>query len=228
MVTSAILQRTFHIKYDYAPGHAFTTGTAFTFEQENVQFLATTAHTFPYVENRAELYFSVMRHGEWHAVKSKIFIHPITRIDIAVLTLPADISPRHEIELGVGQLFLSQDAYFLGFPYQKFMLDTEDVNNGFPFPYVRRGSFATIPFRQDELELIYVDGTNNPGFSGGPCVFNKIGSQQHTVCGLVKGYFPHEVQIETPFGDKYFFNANSGLVEVHSIRHLLEMFPLDT
>ena len=39
MVTSAILQRTFHIKYDYAPGHAFTTGTAFTFEQENEKSL---------------------------------------------------------------------------------------------------------------------------------------------------------------------------------------------
>lgn len=215
MVTSNILQRTFYIKYE-----TFS-GTGFTFERNGVQYLATTSHTFPFTENGQELNFSIMRNNEWIDMESRIYKHTERSVDIVALTLPRDISPRNLINMAT-DLFLSQDAFFLGFPFGKFMEDVSYINNGFPIPYVKKGIFSTVPFNHKNVELIYIDGTNNPGFSGGPCVFIPHGQTVPTICGVVKGYLPHEIDVKTPFGG-YVFEENSGLVEVHSIRHLNEI-----
>ncbi|MDH5414823.1 MAG: serine protease [Nitrospirota bacterium] len=216
MVPSNILQRTFYIRYE------IYLGTGFTFERNGIQYLATTSHTFPFTEDRQELDFSIMRNNDWQVIHSKIYKHTEKSVDIVALTLSQDISPRHPINMGTNNLFLSQDAFFLGFPFGKFMEDTAYLNNGFPIPYVKKGIFSTIPFKLKNLELLYIDGINNPGFSGGPCVFIPHGQTVPSICGVVRGYLPHEIEVKTPFGN-YTFEENSGLVEVHSINHLNEI-----
>lgn len=217
MVSSNIIQRTFFIKYE------IYSGTAFTFERNNRQYLVSTSHTFPFSENGQSIDFLLMRNNSWLTISSRIFLHPNSSVDIAVLELPEDISPRHPINFGTKALFLSQDAFFLGFPYGKFMEDTTYLNNGFPIPFVKKGIFSTISFYNKDLKMLYLDGMNNPGFSGGPCIFNPIGGgTTPTICGVVKGYLPHEIDVKTPLG-VYTFEENSGLIEVHSIDHLDEI-----
>jgi len=146
-------------------------------------------------------------------------------VDIAILTVDEDLSNRLLARMTIGGVLLSGDAYFLGFPYGKFMEDTAYLNNNYPTPYIRKGIFSTLPFTKDGVEMFYIDGMNNPGFSGGPCVFIAAEDRATfipSVCGIVKGYFPHEREVNTPFGP-YSFEENSGLVEIHSIRHLNEI-----
>jgi hypothetical protein len=216
MVPSNIIQRIFYIKYiNYL-------GTGFTFERDNKQFLITARHIFPFSEYGQDVKFSIMHNNNWKELDSKIFIHNNPSVDIVALQLPHDISPRNKIDYGQSHFFLSQDAFFLGFPLGNYMEDVKYINNGYPVPFIKKAIFATIPIEKSEVKLFYLDGINNPGFSGGPCVFVEGHKKTPNVCGVVKGYLPHKVNIKTHFGD-YPFEENSGLVEVHSIQHLFEM-----
>ena len=165
MVNTHSLYRTFYIRYQ------IYLGTAFTFERDAIQYLATVGHIFPHAQNGDEIEFSIMQNNARINFNSKIFKHPDLAVDIAILTLPNDISNRYPINLSIANLKLSQETYFLGFPLGRFMEDTSYLNNGYPIPFVKKGIFSSLPFHKDGLQLMYIDGMNNPGFSGGPCIF---------------------------------------------------------
>ncbi|MGC4099770.1 serine protease family protein [Ferruginibacter sp.] len=226
MVTRSVLQRTFYIKYQVSDQYS-TLGTAFTFEINNVQYLATTSHSFTFTEHCQELDILIMRNNEWETIHSKIFKHPKKAVDICILALPNDLSPRHFVEMTDKGVQLGQDTFFLGFPYGKFM-DVE-INNDYPIPFVKKGIFSSILIGGQnpppDVYSFYLDAMNNPGFSGGPCCFIPAGKNLPAICGIIKGYHPHEIEVKTPLGN-YTFEENSGLVEVHSIHHLFEI-PLD-
>jgi|688.fasta_scaffold106794_3 hypothetical protein len=216
MPTRDILQRTFYIKYlNY-------TGTAFTIERNDKQYLVSTSHTFPFAENGDVLKISVMRYNVWNEIEVKIFKHSNTQVDIAMLQLNNDISPRHFNKTGREGLVLGKEAFFIGFPYGNFMDDATAVNDGYPLPFVKKGVVSALYFHHGTPERIYLDGINNPGFSGGPCVIRLNPNDVCTVFGVVKGYLPDNVDVKTPFGE-YSFNQNSGIVEVHFIRHIDEI-----
>jgi len=216
MVTSNILQRTFLIKYH------INIGTAFTIEKKDKQFLVSTKHTFFFCKSGDEVKFNIKRNNEWNEVTARIYFHKSNSVDIALLELAHDISPRHPINIGTKGIILSQDAFFIGYPYGRFMEDTGYINNGFPIPFVKKGIFSTIPFSTGDNQIFFLDGINNPGFSGGPCVFTNQDKQTPTVCGVVKGYLPHEIDVKTQLGN-YTIEENSGLVEVHSIDFINEI-----
>lgn len=222
MIARNILQRTFHIKYQVDSEAVFSTlGTAFTFEREGKQYLATASHSFPFTEHEQTLDFLVMFKNNWICINSKIYKHPNKHVDIVALALPKDISPRLEIKMIGKGLIIGQDCFFLGFPYGKFM-EAKDANNGYPLPFAKKGICSSIIRDDDNVVRFYLDGMNNPGFSGGPGIFVPSGEESPAIFGVVKGYLPHEVEVKTPFG-QYSFEENSGIVEVHSIAHLDEI-----
>jgi hypothetical protein len=147
MVPHRIIQRTFYIKY-----HHFL-ATGFTLEIENRQFLVTGSHTFAFAHNGDSLEFEVMKDGKWQKFKSTLYKHPNPKVDVAALSLNEDLSPRHAIRYGTNNLYLSQEVYFLGFPYGKYMVDSSYANNGYPIPFVKKGIFSTIPHDQDGVTL---------------------------------------------------------------------------
>jgi hypothetical protein len=215
MVTRVILERTIFIKYQ------IYTGSAFTFERNEIQYLATARHLFPFIENHEKVTFSIKWKNEWHEIPSRIHKHPNDLVDIVILELPQDLSPRREMKLSAADVFLSQDAFFVGFPLGRYMEDANFINDGYPLPYVKKGIFSALMFNVVP-HIMYLDGINNPGFSGGPCVYRLQDEKIPTICGVVKGYVPHQIEVKTPFGS-YPFTENSGLVEVHSISHLDEI-----
>jgi hypothetical protein len=219
MMLANVQQRTFRFKWEHY------TGTAFTLEREGTQYLVTTTHTLPYPKDHEEIEFSIMRNNEWQVINSVVHKHPNTEVDVVILTLPQDISPRPEIILK-GDTILGFDTYFLGFPYGRFMDDKSSINNGFPIPYIKKGILSAFPAQGEDVRKFFLDGINNPGFSGGPCYFISPGQRAGrfipTILGVVKGYVPNQIEIEGPLGT-YFYEENSGLVEVHDITHLNEI-----
>jgi hypothetical protein len=219
MITTNILQRTFYIRNQQY------LGAGFTFEKNDSQYLASVSHTFPFTEHGQQIEFSIMRGADWVTMSGNILKHPNPDVDIVIIALTSDISPRLPITLAMQELILGREAFFLGFPLGNFMEDTQYLNDGYPIPFVKKGIVSTMPIKKNDLLLFYLDGINNPGFSGGPCVFPRVGAGGPIVCGIIKGYLPQKIEVNTPFGD-YGFNANSGLIEVHSINHLHEI-PLE-
>ncbi len=218
MVPQSILQRVFYIRYL----ERFL-GSSFTFERNGTQFLATARHNFPHSTHGQELEFSIMRNNEWGQIGSRIFMHTNDQVDMVILQLPEDISPRHEITLDEKNLFLGQDSYFLGFPYKRYMDVPQNANNGYPLPFVKKAIFSAAPYIDNGVHIIFLDGMNNPGFSGGPCVYINKNTTITSICGVVKGFLPHYVQVTGPLGRQFEFEENSGIVEVHSIGHLNEI-----
>jgi hypothetical protein len=69
---------------------------------------------------------------------------------------------------------ITQEVCFLGFPYGSFYTRGEPINRGFLLALVKRAIGSSMPFNgRDEVMVCYLDGINNPGFSGGSAVWTK-------------------------------------------------------
>ena len=109
--------------------------------------------------------------------------------DIAILAPCVQISPAHPLIPTTAGLVLGQDAYFCGFPFG-LRFEAGELNREFPIPFVKRGVISAFGSRDDCATRIYVDGLNNPGFSGAPLVFSDLKTQELKVAGVMSGYRP--------------------------------------
>lgn len=222
MITRNVLQRTFHLRYA-----GRYKGTAFTMERGERQYLISARHLFPFVQHNQDIEFEISRNSEWIMHRGSILLHPSDQVDIAVISLQQDLSPRLATEYTFVGMVLGAPCYFAGFPYGRFLEDYGNLNNRYPIPFVKRACFSTVPLLTPELHKLYLDGMNNPGFSGGPVAFKGDNSANCHICGVVKGYLPHEIEIQSPLGP-YTYEENSGLVEVHLITNVDGIFNRST
>src|SRR5687768_16012965 len=101
MVTSNILQRTFYVKYEKY------LGTAFTIELNDSQYLVSVNHTFPYLKSGEVINYAIFRNNKWEEMIGNIYTHDSKDVDIVLISLENDISPRHPIELSLKGVILS-------------------------------------------------------------------------------------------------------------------------
>ena len=206
MVPKSILQRVIFIR------HGSSTGTGFTIEVDGRQYLITARHLLPVsgVISTVDIFIN----GVWKAVKAQsIPVLPETA-DIGVLVAPQLLTPIWNIHIDK-DYFLSQDVYFLGFPYG-IVIDGTKANNGAPFPLVKRAIISA--FDGDGInQRILLDGINNPGFSGGPVV--GVGADRiPEIIGVISGY-KAEQQAVRQFGKDTDFSVstNTGIIVAYPI-----------
>ena len=148
--------------------------------------------------------------------------------DICVLATKERLTPpEFLLPTSLGDYFYGQDAYFLGFPHG--MRADIKINDGFPLPFVKRATVsAHSPVTQDDLKaflpskqsVLFLDGINNEGFSGGPVVFRKnanLLSELHVV-SVIAGYVPEE---EFTVANQEII-TNSGIIISYSISHAID------
>ncbi len=117
---------------------------------------------------------------------------------------------------------MGQEVFFLGFPYNLFA-DIGATNRDFPLPFVKRATLSSMSNDPNE-DILFLDGHNNLGFSGGPVVFKAPGAQDFRVAGVVSGYRFEEEPIysgDTP--TQLAFRYNTGIIISYSIRHAVEL-----
>jgi hypothetical protein len=122
-------------------------------------------------------------------------------------------------------MMLGQDMYFLGFPYGLSMpMGVE--NSEFPFPLIKRGCLSALSsLGPNGPVVMFLDGHNNPGFSGGPVLFAKGGQgPANQVAGVISGYLSEWKTVivngqTTPAQTQ----ENSGIVQVVAITHALDL-----
>jgi len=172
VITANIVTRVFFIKYGN------NAGTAFTIEVQDRQYLITARHIVEGIKDGDEI--EIRRNDVWEPISVKpLYIEP-SEIDIVVLVPPFQLSPTLPLEPSADKILLSQDMYFLGFPFGFELKGAPEFQ--YPIPLVKKGICFGIakPF-------IIIDGQGNPGFSGGPIVFMDEWTKKFKVAGVVKG-----------------------------------------
>lgn len=204
MLTTNIIQRVLFVKYGNS------VGTAFTLEKESKQYLFSAKHVFPNLNNPDKI--EVFNDGAWKEVRVKpLFCKDNSKDVIAFDIGDTTITPKHEIEIGMGGIVFGQDAYFLGFPYG-LSTDSGEINNKYPFPFVKKCIVSSI-----NKSLIFLDGHNNKGFSGGPVVVCLPGNKIKVI-GIVSGFLNDIVNKSENSGIFYANSVSLIFDEIESAR----------
>lgn len=211
MITSNVIHRIFRIRYDN------NEATAFTIEYEKKEYLVTAKHLVENITDSANM--ELFSNGAWIQLMVKLIGHSAGGTDISVLatdkllTPPGlPLPPTHE------GLIYGQDVYFLGFPYG-FLGKYSFGPEGYPLPFVKK---ATLSFLDNPTLLL--DGHNNPGFSGGPVVFVKSGTNEFRVGAVISGYKAIETPIfENGKKSNLTYQYNTGIIVSFEINLAIEL-----
>ena len=210
--TSYVLQRVFRI------AHENKAGTCFTIDVEGRQYLITAKHLVQSIQKPYVV--QIYRDDEWKDLHVDLVGHGAKCVDLTVLAAGWQISPPHPLEPTIAGLGLGQDVLFLGFPYG-IASDSGNINNRFPFPLVKKGIVSAL-FQDDANDLL-LDGHNNPGFSGGPVVYEDTEGALK-VAGVVSGYLSKPEPVYDKQGATVLqHNYNTGIVRVTSIMHAVDL-----
>ena len=238
MVTRNVICRTFRISYN---GRV---GTCFIIDVDDRKYIITAQHIVEDITGEAGPgsidIVSLYHDGTWQPITVILIGHTPKNIDISVLSTMYFFDKDIERVLAPDDLplsakydmFYGQDLYYLGFPNIVDVDESHDanmINRKFPFPIVKHAILSAIGNEKNFL----IDGYGNPGFSGGPVVFQPHGSQEFKVAGVVVSYTPEilpvyktELQAKnnssciTPIG---YFRSNSGLTTVSRIKHAIDL-----
>ncbi len=183
MITSNVIQRTFQLRTSCA------TFTGFTIDVSGRQYLCTAKHCLLSDASSENFqHIEVFHNEKWKPLKVRLVGFGSEDTDVCVLTSEQRLSPSHPLEPTTAGIAYGQDVYFLGFPYE--MRFVVKVNNGFPVPFVKQATLSALSSPYEKQRILYLDGHNNPGFSGGPVVFRKSGDLQSGFCvaSVISGY----------------------------------------
>ena len=188
--------------------------TCFTYDSVGRHYIITARHVVHGLGAAGRL--DIFRNGHWDPIPVRLVGKSEGDEDIAVLAPENILTPLHELVYGRGSFFYSQDIYFLGFPYGYQGFIPPEANNGLPLPVAKKGIISDIGSPARGHRRLLLDGHNNPGFSGGPVVYElQDGSRRTGVCGVISGYqiAPEEVVMkDTGFPTGMVLRANTGIV----------------
>ncbi len=195
-------------------------GTAFTIDVEGAQYLVTAKHVLPVSDPvTVELQFTDQR--KVTVTLERADAEP-SEADVSVLALPSPITPMYPIVPSLEGVVFTQDVYFLGFPFG-LSLATQQGEEAAVFAFVKKAILSAAQWTSSGVHLLYLDGFNNPGFSGGPVVFTNQQTRVLHVAGVVYGYRGSQERVmvgerETPG----YVLANTGIVLAVDIKHAVD------
>ena len=225
-VPSEILMRTWLIKNDAANKY----GTGFVVEHKGLAYLVTARHMVEGLPT-VKASIDVWQDNTWKTVKTvKTLLPKSDAVDIAIFKLDEKIAKPYEvstIDTGGGMSF-GQRVWFLGYPYRigtQFSVDTKWSGGS---PFIKGGVMSAIDAHDKNAIVMYIDGFNNPGFSGGPIVCWDFSLKKYEIIGVVQGYRPESAKIEVngqPVDTQLM--VNSGILIAYSIVHVNEAIAAD-
>ena len=197
-----------------------STGTGTVLEHGSGVYVVTARHVLP--SDPAEPVTFGNRFRSWTGnVQPLAGVNP--EADVAIFRVPDEWAmPQLPIELTSNGVVFSQDALFFGFPYAY----SFRLNQGDGVPFVKKATLSALDARQsDRLSLFYLDGINNPGFSGGPVVIPNVQGPPKlfaVISGFKSEWLPLYVQ-GRPSADVV--QSNTGIIVAYDIRHALDVLP---
>ena len=209
-ITSATLQRTFRVRF------GSQCGTCFTIDMDDRRYLVTARHLANSVQGAGEI--EVWHDGTWKRLAVELAGHGTGDIDVSVLAPQQlfgggyPITPHDGFRLG-------DNVHFLGFPFGMGS-EVGGMNSDFPIPWIKRAIVSAINSADG---ILFLDGHNNPGFSGGPVVRDDVSDVQ--ILGVVSGYRRERQPVLDIGGQKgpYTYDLNTGIVVAYDMRHIRQI-----
>lgn len=218
LITSEVTTKVYFLKIGKK------TGSCFLINHDGKKFLITAKHLLGEVNSKQKLFFELRKDSVWMKMEGIILLNDNPKIDIAVIDLNSKTKVKNHVGLTIKGLVYSDEGYFLGFPYGLIMENSESQNDGFPVPLVKKAIMSAF-FYKDSITTLFLDGHNNPGFSGGPIVFknrDKKQNQKWNIIGVISAYKGQKNELITPFG-KLKYQENSGIIVGYGINHAIEI-----
>lgn len=214
-VPSEILQRTFFIKAGTEGG------TAFAVDYKGRMYLVTARHVVAGLPTENAT-IQVWKQGEWqdyHTVKT---IFPSsTNADIAVFETNETVSNPFAIAAvdDTSGPSMGQHIWFLGYPFGI----SSRFSNGNIAPFIKSGTMSAVDATDPDSVVVYIDGFNNPGFSGGPVLYWDFSQHKYKILAVVSGYKEDSAkilvngqQVDTQL------LVNTGILLSYSITHAMK------
>lgn len=207
-------------------------GTGFFVDSQEKLYLVTARHvvnSLPICNGHVLVWFD----GQWKQLAAVRTLFPDSDADVAVLETewkspkPFGVPPMSD--LGTDGPTFGQQVWFLGYPLWS-SVHPHGVSSAFMkdkkiIPFIKRGTLSAIDSTNQNSTVLYIDGINNKGFSGGPIVYWSFSAHEYRILGVVRGYlndeFPQEWTIN---GQKVSETvlANSGILVGYSIKSVLD------
>ena len=216
MITFNALSRTFQLRL------GDQTATGFLIDVEAKQYLVTAKHFVPEVTDLVVL--DLLHDGSWKKVPAQLVGHAPGEIDITVLALPKLlVTKEYVLKPDMGGIILGQEVFFLGFPYGLFG-QAGELNSNYPVPFVKRATVSSVSASEAGPAIIFLDGHNNPGFSGGPVLFKEQEHGELKVAAVVSGYrFANEPVYQGEEKLPITYRYNTGIVISYGIKHAVAL-----
>ena len=199
-------------------------GAAFTIERNGHQWLVTARHLLPPDDPAPECTLS---RGAYRTTLRLGFLgDPGGQGDVAIASLQQPITQQdldlHADSTGVKW---SQTVYFLGYPYGMGTSGGAASPPGEEIPFVKQAIVSASQFISDSLSIWYLDGINNPGFSGGPVVANTDQYETMQVIGVVFGNRSSErpLEVEKKVVAEAVVRQNTGIIMATDIRYVTNL-----
>lgn len=187
------------------------TSTGFTIDVDERQYLVTAKHVVADLQGEDQI--EVHSNRNWMGLNVQLVGHAPKEIDVSVLAVERLLTPPNlPMEPTFSGVFYGQDAYFLGFPYGWTGTYIQG-EGGFPFPFVKRATVSLL-----DKGKLYLDGHNNPGFSGGPVVFNNPKNRSFKAAAVISSYaaVPEPVLWRGQEADLT-YDENTGIIEAFAM-----------
>jgi hypothetical protein len=226
-VPRGILQRTVPIYPDLKSSGG---GTAFSVDYAGKIYLVTARHVvngLPQCNAKVHLWLG----GKWEDSIAPRVLYPTSGADVAVFETGWTASRPFPIAMmrnGDGITF-GQQVWFLGYP-----LWTKEYPHGMssqfgkaapPLAFIKRATLSAVDASNPRLAVMYLDGFNNKGFSGGPIVYWDFKSRAYKIAGVVTGYeaeeIPQKLKINGQELESHLLE-NSGIIIAYGIANVVD------
>lgn len=179
---------------------ASASATAFTVDIDGRQYLVTARHVLPNVGAPSPV---------------RLTGH-MTDCELDATPLKEPITPTFSLPARLDGIAYGQEVYFYGYPYGL----ASTARGAERLPLVKRALLSAMTHEESGAHLLYLDGFNNPGFSGGPVVFVPQGGSSLHVGAVISGYRIDRMPVHGAEADS-FVQGNSGIIVAYSIEHVL-------
>ena len=202
-------------------------GTSFLLEQDSRRYLITAKHIGINIVDHVDLEWE----NGWLTVPVQVVGH--TDDDTTVLRLEPEVDPARALlpewtppSILTG-LKLAEDVRFYGFPLG---MSTSRGPSTVPVPLVKNGIISGFYGTEGlgEDSSFWIDGHNNPGFSGGPVVSMRNG--EFAISGVISGFYHSEGHVLSIDGQKSVIGTirlNTGIIKAENIHGAMQIIAAD-
>ena len=204
-------------------------GSSFLVNHKGKIYLVTAGHVVRGLAS-ADTPVQVLKDGVWRPIHVVKVLHPPSaKVDIAVLKTELEAKPSEAIQLDDDDnedVMMGQSVWFLGYPSADLLHSYFQGHKEMAF--VKRGSMSAMDGKDPDAVILYIDGINNKGFSGGPILYFDLNKHEYRIIGVVEGYkFENAEELIGGKAVETKLLVNSGILVGYSIVHAIQAMEQD-